>query len=464
MRLSQVINKQHILTFFKDSMILSFENGVVIVAVPTIVSLNYIKERFAPKIFQFMKEIEPSVMEVNYEVKGALLDQECPDKIDLSFLDEVDAKKNVRKSPNRQEVIMEDGMRSKVLNHKYSLNTFIPGNENRLVHAACMAVASNPGSMYNPLFIYGDVGLGKTHLLQGTGLQIIKNFSNKNVVYMTSERFINEIIEAIGSKHTKSFQERYRKVDCLIVDDIQFFGNKASSQQEFFHTFNDLYEAGKQIIISSDRPPSELDELEDRLTSRFGMGMVVEISMPDIETRLAILNTKCKEYEVLIDHEVLEFIAYNVTTSIREMVGVLVKAIAESQLTDTNPTIKSVAEAIKRINRNVELKGYSNVDAAKRMVARTVDDVIEIVAGYYKITKSELISEDRRKEVMVPRQICMYLIREGLKQSYETIGESFSGRNHTTVMHAVNKISKDIDADERLKRDVNALKKEMGIA
>ncbi len=468
-RLSQVVSRSHILSFFKNSAILESNDGVLVVGIPTVVGLQFIKDRFEIKIREIISELMPEVKEVKFEVKSSLLDEDDPGKIGDSVVKDLEVRKAaVRKVPNKQEVLMQDGMRSKMFNPKYTLSSFIPGNENQLVYAACKAVAARPGSIYNPLFVYGGVGLGKTHLLQATGAEIMKNFPGKNVVYMTSEKFVSEVVEMIGNRHTKSFKERYRNLDCLIIDDIQFFGDKAATQREFFHTFNELYDANKQIILSSDRPPNELDALEQRLTSRFGMGMVVEMLLPDFETRLAILNAKCQEYQVLIDREVLEFIAYNVNNSVREMVGVLVKAIAESQLTETNPTIKSVAETIKRLNRNIDIRGLDGNSAVitdqKKIIVRTNEDVISLVADYYKITKSELISDDRRKEFNVPRQVCMYLIREILNHSYETIGESFSGRNHTTVMHAVNKIIKEItEADSRIRRDINALKKEIGV-
>lgn len=459
-RLATTISKAHILSFFKNTLILEARHGVITIGFPNIYALNYIRERYETKILQIAKDLIPETRELKLEVKGALIYDEHPHKLDVAKI--VPSQEHrVRKVPNKQEVLLEDGMRSKMFNPNYTLHNFIAGNENRLAHAACMAVAAKPGNIYNPLFLYGGVGLGKTHLLQATGLEILKNYPHKNIVYMTSERFINEIVEAIGKKHTQSFKDRYRKVDCLIVDDIQFFGNKATSQQEFFHTFNELYESKKQIIISSDRPPSELDQLEQRLISRFSMGMVVEMVLPDFETRIAILNAKCQEHQVLIDREILEFIAYNVRHSIRELEGILVKVIAEAQLMNTAPTLRSVAEAIKKLYKDEEIQGY-NLETAKRMVVRTTDDVIDVVASYYKITRSDLIGEERRKEILLPRQICMYLIREALAQSYESIGESFGGRNHTTVLHACNKIMAQIRDDERIMRDVNALKKEIG--
>ncbi|MBD3327954.1 chromosomal replication initiator protein DnaA [Candidatus Peregrinibacteria bacterium] len=463
LKVAPTIGKTAILSLYKDSIIIGFKDGILNIGVPTHITGSFIRERHEVKVLQAAKEVLPEVKNLSFEVKGVLADSEHENKIDLKRFTSLDAKPGFRKVPNKQEVFIEKGIRSKMFNPKYTLENYISGEQNRLVLAACKAVSVKPGGIYNPLFIYGCTGLGKTHLLQGIGLEVMERYPNKKCVYMTSERFINEVIEAIGKKHTKSFKDKYRNVDLFIVDDIQFFGNKASTQQEFFHTFNELYDAGKQIVISSDRAPNDLDGLEDRLTSRFNMGMVVEIQMPDFETRLAILNGKCREHQILIDPEILEFIAYNVSNSVRELVGVLVNVIAETQLTECAPTLKSVAAVIRKL-------GYSgkefNMDGGveeRSLAVRSTDDVIEMVARYFKLTITDLTGEDRRKEIMIPRQICMYLIREILNCSYETIGEQFSGRNHTTVLHAVTKIIKQINSDERLKRDVNALKKEMGL-
>lgn len=459
-RLAPHIGKTKILSLFKDSIIQGIEDGVVTIGVPTLITRSFIRDRHEAQIFQTMKEMASEVKELRFEVIGSLADVPHPHKIDIRLFQTLDTRK-IRKVPNKKEVFIE-GVRSKMFNPRYTLDNFLPGKENQLAHAACKAVAAKPGDIYNPLFLYGGVGLGKTHLLQAVGLEVMRNFPNKNVVYMTSERFMNEIIEAIGKKHTSSFKEKYRKMDCFIIDDIQFFGNKASTQQEFFHTFNELYDARKQVVISSDKPPREVGGLEERLKSRFGMGMVVEVLLPDYETRLAILNEKCREQQMMVDPEVLEFIAFNVHHSVRELEGILIKIIAESQLTQTNPTVKSVAHAIRSLNQDLELKGLK-IDIDKRMVVRNSEDVIGIVADYFKLPKSELIGGDRRKEIMVPRQICMYLIREALDHSYETIGESFGGRNHTTVLHACNKIIGQLERDTRIKRDVNALLREIGL-
>lgn len=461
-KLAPSINIQHILSFFKDTIIADFQDGVMTVGVPLVVSKEFIRHRYHRKILETAQQLNPHIRDIQYETMPVLVDEKHPHKLDLEkfrTLKDNQTPPSVRKVPNKEEVIV-DGMRSKMM--KYRLANFIPGTENRLVHAACTAVAAKPGNIYNPLYIYGGVGLGKTHLLQATGNEILKNYPNKRVIYMTAEKFINEIIDAIGKRHTKPFKENYRNVDCLIIDDIQFFANKATSEQEFFHTFNELYDAGKQLIMSADRPPRELNDLDDRLRSRFGMGMVIEICLPEFETRLAILQNKCQEFHEILDPEVLEFIAYNVTGSVREMVGILIHAIGQSKLEQTKPTIRSVAEAIRRLNKTQNLVGFDIKDENKRSV-RTCNDIIDLVAQYYKIPRTDLVGEERRKELMIPRQICMYLIREVLDQSYETIGENFNGRNHTTVLHSCNKIVEQLKNDQRLMKDVNAIKREMGV-
>ena len=455
------------LTFFKDTIVANYVDGVLTVGVSGLVSRDNIRNRYHMKLLDIAKELDAGVTQIEYEVISTLLSGDHPDKVDLNKFVTDEAPK-VRKVPNKNEVLV-DGMRSKMM--KYTLDSYIPGSENRLVQAACMAVAAKPGSIYNPLYIYGGVGLGKTHLLQATGNQLQKNYPNHRVIYMTAENFINEIIEAIGKRHTKPFKDKYRNVDCLIVDDIQFFANKATSEQEFFHTFNELYDSGKQIIMSADRPPRDLDGLDDRLRSRFAMGMVIEVCVPDFETRVAILQRKCQEHGEIIDPEILRFIATNVTTSVREMIGVLVNIIAQAQLENANPTMNSVAQVLQKLNKAQKVIGHAEAGGVMgqscssqqaTQTVRTLDDVINTVASYYKIDRGILTGLERRREIIIPRQICMYLIRELLNQSYETIGDNFGGKNHTTVLHSCNKIMAQIKQDQRLMRDVNALKREMG--
>ncbi len=460
--LAPTASKAHLLTFFKDTIIDNYVDGVLTIGVSGMVSRDNIRHRYHIKLLEIVKDLDSNINHIEYEVISTLLSGEHPDKVDLNNI-LIDETPKIRKVPNKQEVLV-DGMRSKMM--KYNLDSYIPGMENRLVHAACLAVAAKPGSIYNPLYIYGGVGLGKTHLLQATGNQIQKNHPNLRVVYMTSETFANEIIEAIGKRHTKPFKDKYRNVDCLIVDDIQFFANKATSEQEFFHTFNELYDAGKQIIMSADRAPRELNGLDDRLRSRFGMGMVIEVCVPEFETRVAILQYKCQEQGEILDPDILHLIANNVTTSTREMIGVLVSVLAQAKLENATPTMNSVTRVLQKLNKAQQIIGNATMQSPQQVqqqqAARTLDDVINAVSTYYKIDRTILTGMERRREIIIPRQICMYLIRELLNQSYETIGENFGGKNHTTVLHSCNKILAQIKEDQRLMRDINALKREMG--
>jgi len=399
---------------------------------------------------------------------GKLADKESVEGADVKELFKETDDKKIRKVRNVNEVTVSKGSRgervvSKMLNERYTLDTFVVGKDNRLPHAVCSAVSENPGGIYNPLYIYGDVGLGKTHLLQAVGNEVLRNFPDKVVKYITAEKFVSEVVEAIGRRNMHKFKEQYRNVDVFLLDDVQFFARKDSSQQEFFHTFNELYDANKQIVITSDRPPTQLQGLDERLKSRFAMGMVVEMLFPDFETRLAILQDKCKDFEAIIDPEVLSFVASNVHNSVRELEGVLRQAVAESQLSDSVPTIRSVAEIIKRLNKAQEIIGYDIEAKRTEMIVKQATDVMAIVAKYYGLSVDDLIGQVRKKEVMQPRQICMYLIKQELNESYEKIGSTFGGRNHTTVMHACSKTAEDLKKNLRLVRDVNALKREMGL-
>ncbi|MBU0727886.1 chromosomal replication initiator protein DnaA, partial [Patescibacteria group bacterium] len=356
----------------------------------------------------------------------------------------------------------KDGIVSRIFNPSYSLENFITSPENRLAHAACQNVAKYPGQNYNPLFIHGGVGLGKTHLLQATGSEILRNDPSRLVVYTTTEGFVNDVVNAIQAKNMNHFRNKYRKVNTLIIDDIQFIANKDRTQEEFFHTFNALYESGKQIIISSDRPPHELALLNERLVSRFQSGMIVDVKMPDYETRLAILQNKCQEAKVFINQDVLEFIAHNITSSVRALEGILKQAIAKYELEHTSPTVKSVAEMLKQTQKEVKMIGFVAQDPVPRS-AVTIECLIDSVTDYYTVPKTDVIGNSRTRECMMPRQIIMYLAKTKLRMSLTKIGQLLGNRNHTTVMHSVNRITDQIKNDRQLLRDVNAITKEVGI-
>jgi len=468
-RLKPTIQKAHFLTWFQNTTVMEIKDGKMIVGLPSAFAHNWITEKYALKIAQAAMEIDSTVTEVVYEIHGSLNHKDNPASgaIDVKILFK-DDEKVVRKVRNVNEVEMtraSTGMvvSSQMLNHRYTLNNFVIGRDNRLPHAASSAVANMPGGIYNPLYIYGSTGLGKTHLLQAIGNEALRNFPDKVVKYVTAEKFVTEVVEAIGKRYMQKFKDQYRKVDVFLVDDIQFFARKDSSQHEFFHTFDELYNGNKQIVITSDRPPSELDGLDDRLKSRFGMGMVVELLMPDFETRLAILHQKCREAQMIVDPAVLSFIANNVTDSVRGLDGVLKQVIAEAQLTDRVPTLRTAAEIIKRMNRAQKIIGF-DIEAKKAgACAKTADDVLKIVSEYYKLDMGELMGGDRHTEVIVPRQICMYLMKNELGGSYQKIGATFGGKNHTTVMHACNKITEKLKNNLRLVRDINSIKREMGL-
>jgi chromosomal replication initiator protein len=467
-RLEPTIKKAHFLTWFENTAVSKKEAEKIVVAVPTNFAENWISSKYKLKILQAAQEIDPAIKEIAFEVDGKLGGGDNAVGVDVKKVFSEKFEKKVRKVRNTNKVkVMKPGaiepISSEMLNSKYRLDNFVVGVDNRLPHAACNAVSNMPGGIYNPLYIYGSVGLGKTHLLQSIGNQVLRSSPDLVVQYMTAERFVTEVVEAIGKRYMKRFKERYRNVDVFLIDDVQFFARKDSSQQEFFHTFNELYNANKQVVLTSDRPPSELDHLDERLKSRFAMGMVVELIFPDFETRLAILHAKCKEFELILDPDVLTFISNNVHTSVRELEGVLRQVMAESQLFDRVPTIRSVAEIIKRMNKAQEIIGYDIEAKQKHSVARTMQDVTDTVAGYYNVTVDQLISKDRHRNIMIPRQVCMYLIKKELNESYERIGAGFGGRNHTTVMHACSKTAKKLKTDLRLVRDINSIKREMGM-
>ncbi|QQR55261.1 chromosomal replication initiator protein DnaA [Candidatus Peregrinibacteria bacterium] len=455
------VKRPHFLTWFQNTAILSYHDGLLVVGVPNIFAKDWLEHKLGSQLMQAIQKVHPQVREVMFEVDPQLALPEDVRSLDVTKLFNGKEKKS-RKLPGRQEVRLIEGISSKCLNPKYSLQNFVVGGSSRLAHAAAMAVGQRPGALYNPLFIYGGVGLGKTHLLQAIGNEVLRNDPNKVVVYMTSERFTNEIVEAIGRRNSKEFKDRYRRVDVLIIDDIQFLANKDRTQEEFFHTFNELYDNGKQIIISSDRTPKELDQLEDRLVSRFEMGMIVDVQFPDFETRLAILHSKCREHEVLIHPEVLQFIAMNVHESVRELEGVFVQAIAQAQLEHSTPTVRSVAKIIKKLGRT-QLEGLEEEGELRETRSIHLADVLELVASYYRLSTEDMLGDSRKSHVILPRQVAMYLIRNELGAAYEQIGEAFGGKNHTTVMHACEKVEKQLKKDKNLLRDMNAIKKEMGL-
>lgn len=324
------------------------------------------------------------------------------------------------------------------LNPKYTFDSFVVGNSNRFAHAACLAVAESPADTYNPLFIYGGVGLGKTHLMHAIGHYLLSENPQMNICYVTSEAFMNELISAIQTGQTADFREKYRKVDALLIDDIQFIAGTTSTQEEFFHTFNSLHNAGKQIIISSDRPPREIPRLEERLRSRFEWGLIADIQRPDLETRIAILKRRSQEELIACDDDVLHLIAQHVQSNIRELEGSLTRLSAYASLTGRKIDCSLAEEALREVFATHEPKSL------------TCEDIIRAVAAYYNLTPDDLKGTRRNREITIPRQIAMYLCRELTDCSMSRIGDAMGGRDHTTVLHGCDKISEDLRTSESL--------------
>lgn len=331
------------------------------------------------------------------------------------------------------------------LNPKFVFETFVIGNSNRFAHAAAQAVANNPAHAYNPLFLYGGVGLGKTHLMHAIGNRIKQNNPSMKVLYTSSEKFTNEIINSIQNKTTEAFRQKYRNIDCLIIDDIQFLKGKEQTQVEFFHTFNALKDANKQIIISSDRPPREIETLEDRLRSRFDQGLTADIQPPDLETRMAILRKKAASDHIELPNDVITLLATNIATNIREIEGAYTKIVAYTSLMDMPITVETAQKVLQDMGNTVKTRQI------------TFEGIIKVVAEHYNIKQEELFNKKRTQNIAFPRQVAMYLCRELADLSYPRIGELFGGRDHTTVIHAYEKISKNKVSNISLQNDLQEM-------
>ena len=335
------------------------------------------------------------------------------------------------------------------LNPKYVFDSFVVGNSNRMAHAASLAVAESPAQAYNPLFLYGNSGLGKTHLMHSIGHFILDRNPQAKVLYVTSETFTNELINSIQNNKNEEFRNKYRNIDVLMIDDIQFISKKEGTQEEFFHTFNALYESNKQIIISSDRPPKEIKTLEDRLRSRFEWGLIADVQPPDYETRIAILKKKAERDNLTVPDDVMAYIAKNIASNIRELEGALTRIVAFATLTNQDISIALAENSLKDI--------FSENSATPL----TPELIQQVVAGYYNIRVEDIQGSKKPKNIAFPRQVSMYLCRKLLDISLPKIGESFGGRDHTTVIYAISKIEKQLESDEGLQKTVHALEKEI---
>ena len=370
------------------------------------------------------------------------------DKKNVQFVLDAESMEEAPQKPKREKDYSSE-LEYTNLNPKYVFEDFVVGNSNRFAHAAAVAVAEDPAKAYNPLFIYGGVGLGKTHLMHAIGHYVLEDDKKKKVLYVSSEMFTNDLINSIKNNKSDDFRRKYRNVDILLIDDIQFIAGKEQTQEEFFHTFNSLHQANKQIIISSDRPPKEIKTLEERLRSRFEWGLITDINAPDYETRIAILKKKAEAEGKIISNEVYEFLAKKIKSNIRELEGALTRVFAYSNLVGKTISIEVCEEALKGL---IDSSGPREVN---------ISSIKTLIVNHFGITEKELDSPRRTRNIAYPRQIAMYLSRELTDLSLPKIGELFGGRDHSTVVHAYDKITKDIKNDSQIASVVDALKREL---
>ena len=415
-------------TWIEPLTIHSVEDNLITILVPSEkMGLDYVSKKYTLPIKVAIAEITG----VNYEIRFIL-----PEEV----------KQEKAPAPVQKNLYVPN------LNPKYTFDTFVVGSNNKFAHAASLAVAESPGEIYNPLFLYGGVGLGKTHLMHSIAHFILQKNPSSRILYVTSEEFTNEVIEAIRNSNNTAmtkFREKYRNIDVLLIDDVQFIIGKESTQEEFFHTFNELHVAKKQIILSSDRPPKEMETLEERIRSRFEWGLIADIQPPDYETRMAILKKNIENYDQDIDEEILKYIATNIKSNIRELEGALRKVIASSRLNNTELSLSLAEDALKDI---------IYPEAPKEI---TPELIMNIVAEHFNISASDIASSKRNSEIVMPRQIYMYLCRELIDIPYKSIGKTIGNKDHTTVMHGVDKIKKELEGSEDLRNKIDIIKKKI---
>ncbi len=459
---SSKIRKQDFLTYFKKFSLLSVDEKSITIGVVSSFHRDNLIRKFYDDIKSAIQTVAPSIETLDFIVDDSIDTRGEEEVIDARLLLKDTIKEQKKQQIEWVEIV--DGLNSRVINDRYKLDNFIIGPSTQLAHAACEAVARKPGSSYNPLYIYGDVGLGKTHLLQGVGNTIRTKHKHLKVIYTTADRFLTDYVSSVKKRSVDAMRDRYRGIDVLIIDDVQFLSGKKQTQEELYNIFNILYEAGKQVILSGDRPPKELSELEPRLQSRFEWGITVDVGAPDYETRLAIIQEKARAREFILPQDSSEFIAEHVTGNVRELEGILNQVIAEYDLKNTPPTIENVAMrlsklAVKTITRTL-------ADGAGRSIRIgncSYEDLIQAVSSHFGIEIRMLLSEDRKKENMIPRQVAMYLLKNRLHYTYERIGNIFSGRNHTAVMYSCKKLESVMKKDQQVVFEVNVIRDRLGI-
>lgn len=454
------VKKQDFLVYFRKISILELSPKKITFWVVSWFMKDNLKAKFYDIILEAIEQENNDIKEIEFKVDLNIDNPSNADVIDCaSFFKEFTKSKN--KKTTQIEINQTITNKPKATNTRYSLKNFIVWPDSQLAYSACEAVAKNPWNAYNPLYIYGDVWLGKTHLLQWTWNEIFKKYKDKNIAYTTADKFITEYVTAVKKRSIERFRQKFREIDALIIDDVQFLSKKEQTQNELYNIFNLLYEQNKQIIISGDRVPKELKELEPRLRSRFEWGITVDIWRPDYETRLAILQEKARNKEFMIPQDVAEFIATNVTENVRELEWVLNQMIAEYELSWNTPTLTNIAEKLKKLSFTTDILG-SNKSFQKTKI-KSYEDIIKKVSDHFGIETDGILWTNRRKEFMVPRQVSMYLLKTKMNYTYERIWNIFGWRNHAAVLYSCNKLEKLIKKDQGLLHELNIIRDSIGI-
>ncbi|MEK7090317.1 MAG: chromosomal replication initiator protein DnaA [Patescibacteria group bacterium] len=433
------VSKANFITWFKNTALCNFVEGKIVIGVPNAFAKDWLENKYQKNILRALRNHAPFVVRnIEFSILPRIFgEQGRIPKYDLERKPEASREEQ----PEITELTVDHDTN---LNPRYTFDNFIVGSFNELAHAAAKAVTKSPGTLYNPLFIYGGVGLGKTHLLQGIGNEIKNHSGGLKIKYISAEKFTNEFVNSLQNNNIAQFKDKYRAIDLLIIDDIQFIAKKIQTQEEVFHTFNTLYEKNKQIVFSSDRPPKSIENIEERLRSRFEGGMITDISEPEYEARLAILKNKIREKNIVLPEEIIEYTAATVQSNIRELEGALNSIIAQSKLLEKQLTLAEIKEFLAK---NVKPKKVA-----------TAQQIIKAVAQYYNITEKNIFEKTRIKEIVRPRQIAMYLLREDFSGSYPYIGQKFGGRDHTTAIHSYEKIADEIKKNERTREEINQIR------
>jgi chromosomal replication initiator protein len=439
--LQELLDEHSYKNWFSQTRYESFDGGCLVLTVPSHFFADWLRDHYMDAICESVRRVLPAMKEVRFQPAGEELGM-------------TEARDSIRSTPvpvtppPRRAAKVQTFVKG--FNPKYTFGNFVIGGSNRFAHAAARAVADSPGRAYNPLFLYGGTGLGKTHLMQAIGQEVISKRPQANVVFMSSEHFTNELIESIAKKSTQRFRDRYRQVDVLLLDDIHFIAGKEATQEEFFHTFNVLFDRHKQIILSSDRGPKEIQGMEDRLVSRFEWGLVTDIQPPDLETRSAILKSKARQDGISVPEDVIRYIATYVTTSVRELEGALITTLAYGRLTEQKVSTLLVDEVLR------DLIGKDKIRPV------TIEMVMRIVAQHFDVRIADLRGRSRQRQIAYPRQLAMYLCKDLVPNlSLKDVGEAFGGKDHTTVLYSCDKVSKEMQDNSSVRQTIDILIKKI---